>query len=104
MESVKVLHLGLSGWSVRSVRQSSEIARRASKFMSVTPASLSVRPKMHVCGVSVCVLGRQTEKCKSISRKIVSIASNSHTEAPKTPIFGCNKKDVIPTNPLKPRA
>ena len=48
-------------------------------------------------------IARRAAKCKSISRKIVSIASNSHTEGPKTAFLKKKKKDVIPRKALKPR-
>ena len=44
---------------------------------------------------------RKTEKCKSISRKIVSIAQYSHVRTPKKAISWCTKKDVIRERPMK---
>ena len=48
--------------------------------------------------------GRQTEKCKSISMKIRSIAQYSHKSTLKKAISWCTKKDVILSSPLKPGA
>ena len=65
---------------------------------------VSVRPKcMSVACLCVCWAAKPA-KCKSISRKIVSIVQYSHTEGPKSGIFGCTKKDVILSKPTKPRA
>ena len=94
----------------------------ASKFVSVCVQNVCVGVKLLcaslqirvcVCVWRVCVRlscvsamksvcwAAKPAKCKSISRKIVSIAQYSHKLGPKTPIFGCTKKDVIPEKPLK---
>ena len=108
---------GLVAHSLKSCKSGPKVHLRAAKWRRL-PANPPAEPansspeaaksrSLHANQLlgpeNVHVRVAQTEKCKSISRKIVSIASNSHTSPPKMGFFGCTQKDVIPGRPIKPR-